>query len=206
MKVSIQKCLIILLSIVLIIPLALAQSEIVARVVSASGRVEVERADGSRETLQRRSNIYVGDSIESFADAFLQLRFIDSAILSLGSDSMLNVRKYQYQNLDSDRVELYLAAGSMRTITGSIQGMNYSLVTDVATVKPARADYETVVERENLLYFAVYDGGINVSNVQGSLYLGVDADADFASVEIGSAPVGLIHQPLSLGVPIVNIR
>ena len=72
-----------------ILPVAVfaAEDEGVGRVVALAGEVSVVHLDGSREILARRSAIAVGDRIVTSADAWLQVRFIDSAILSLSCDS-----------------------------------------------------------------------------------------------------------------------
>jgi hypothetical protein len=74
-----SRILILFVSLVLVSPLSYSQTEIAARIIVTTGKVEVVRANGNRELLQRRSAISVGDTVETPADGAAQLRFVDDA-------------------------------------------------------------------------------------------------------------------------------
>jgi hypothetical protein len=176
-----------------------AQSDlqIAGRVVVARGEAEVVHADGSRETLARRSEIRVGDTINTTANAWIQIRFIDSAILSLNCNSSLRINQYQYEDRNSDRADLYLQRGRIRTITGSIQRVNYQFVTDVANVYIGGTDFGIEAESAFSYVFGVYDGTIRVGNSYGQVLLGVGSDYIFARAEAGTSPIVLPYDPFS---------
>lgn len=189
----------ILISLAMTVAINFAQSssQLAGRVVAARGQVEVIHADGSREILERRSEIFVGDSISTTADAWIQIRFTDSAILSLNCNSSLSINEYQYQDGNSDRATLYLRRGRARTITGSIRRVNYRFITDFADVYIDGTDFEVEAESRFSYVFGVYDGTIRVRNAYGLTVLGVGSNSNFARVEAGSAPQALSYDPFS---------
>ncbi|MCG8412641.1 MAG: FecR family protein [Pseudomonadales bacterium] len=167
--------------------------EAVARVVALSGEVMVEHSDGSGSQLARRSSIQVGDRIITTTDAWLQLRFVDNAILSLSCESELLVREYQYLDRNSDRSQLHLEKGKARTITGVIQRSNYLFTTEGVEIKPAGTDFEVVITETGSQYFGVYDGGIRISTQVGEIVIGNATQVQYAAL---TDDAGLNQVPL----------
>ncbi len=187
------------LGLLLFSPHSYSQAELAARVVDVIGRVEVVRADGSREVLQRRDEIRVGDDIETAADGTVQLRFIDSAIVSLSCDSKLSINAYQYRQGSGDRVELALHAGSLRTIAGKIASEEYRLQIADSVVHSGGGDFEITLAEDGTQFFGVYNGVMTIAHAQIESKLGRGANADFAKVERGSSFEELSQQPPLLG-------
>ncbi|PCJ16810.1 MAG: hypothetical protein COA96_18240 [SAR86 cluster bacterium] len=137
----------------------------------------------------------------------VQLRFVDSGLVSLCSDSELKIVQYQYQGANSGRVELYLVKGKLRTITGYIQGEAYHLMVSGVQITNRGTDYEVAIVDDELAYFGVYDGGITITNALGAVNLGTGADYDFARLRRGFAPAGMLLQPPGLGrTPMLNVN
>lgn len=163
--------------------------------MAVSGSVTVKRVSGELETVERRSRIFVGDTLLTGPDQFVQLRFADSAILSLFCNSNLKVNDYVYQDSNSDRVHLSLLSGGARTITGSIQTKNYLFSSEVANVKVSGADFEVATRKSSQsngdflnLEFAVFDGTITVENEYGTLALDASSQNYMAQVIEGFGP------------------
>lgn len=172
---------------------------IAGRVVFVSGSASALDENGVERSLQRRAQIAVGETIKVASDGFLQLRFIDNAIISITCNSSISIIAYQYEDRNSDRAELLLIEGSVRTITGSIQRANYRFRTELAEVSIDGTEFEVAKESNHSYLFGVYDGGILVENAAGWVRLGGGNDHSFARVEEGSAPTSYSVQPTGLG-------
>ncbi|PCI77146.1 MAG: hypothetical protein COB20_08785 [SAR86 cluster bacterium] len=202
---KLSRILILLISLILVSPLSHSQTEIAARVIVTSGKVEVVRENGAREILQRRDSISAGDTVETPADGLVQLRFVDSAIVALGCASKLRVNSYSYEQANEDQVQLILLAGNLRTISGQIETENYRLkIAD--TVVQGGGDFEVAIAPDDTQYFAVYDGAMTIINSQDQtqMKLGAGANADFGKLEPGFQFEELIQLPPMLGLSILN--
>lgn len=176
-----------------------AESQIAGHIVITIGSVFIERNTGTTETAVRRSEIHAGDTLVTGNDGIVHIRFIDSALVSLRCNSELEVVSYQYEDSNSDNVDLYLKRGTARTITGSIQHSNYRFRTDIAVITPIGTDFEVAVVSSSKANFGVYDGGINIRSMLGEVNLGLGGDYDFGSADDLGPPTGLSVQPPALG-------
>lgn len=188
----------------------LAQSgEIAGRVISASGEVAArdEQFTYSRVVI-RRSEIHVQETIATSDQSRVQMRMMDSALLSLGCESSLKIEEYAYeQNAANDRVTLRLLSGRFRTITGAVGEQNqqrYRLLVGDITIQILGTGYEVTFDPQTqIAYVGVYDGSVSITNPQGTVRLGIGGDADFARIESGSEPEALVNQPPQLGTAAV---
>jgi hypothetical protein len=140
-----SRILILFVSLVLVSPLSYSQTEIAARIIVTTGKVEVVRANGNRELLQRRSAISVGETVETPADGAAQLRFVDDAPVALGCASKLRVNAYSYGQVDTDQAELVLLAGNLRSIFGEIEAASYRLRIADSVVQGGARDFEVTL-------------------------------------------------------------
>ncbi|PTY37017.1 hypothetical protein BGP77_06960 [Saccharospirillum sp. MSK14-1] len=174
------------------------------KVVIAAGDVFAVDAQDQRRALQRRSDIFEGDTLVTGADGRLQLRFEDNAILALRADSQLRISEYHgATDTQSERVLMDLLGGGFRTISGSFGKSErdaYQVRTPNASIGIRGTHYEAVFQSETLTV-GVYEGGIVLTNDQGSLNLGLDSDFVFAQVQAGNLPQGLLNPPANLNVP-----
>lgn len=164
----------------------------------SSGEVGIECNNGLPALTEFRTGIHQGDVLTTGPDGNLQIRFSDSAVVSLRCNSRLQIASYQYQDLSSDNVKMYLQKGSLRTITGSIQRSNYQLVTDIASIKPGGTDYEVVMVSPLQAFFRVYDGSITITTKLGKLELGMANGMKFGSADDLDPPIALASQPIEL--------
>lgn len=181
---------------------------VAGRVVTSSGDVYAVEANNSSRRLIRRSVIYAGDTIETNDQSNVQLRMIDSAIVTLRCESSLKIEEYRHEQDQDDLVVLRLLMGGLRTITGSVgqqHSNRYRFFAGESQVEIMGTDFEVQLEDDGTIYFANYDGGITITNPHGSVKLGIGADADFAVVEPGEAPRVLYFQPQQLGSTSVSL-
>lgn len=186
-------------------PLTAQNSEVVAgRVILVVGEAEAVSRSGQRRSLQRRSEVYVGDTLVTATDARMQLRLVDDAILALSCNSSLTITNYQYENRNDDRVLLHLHNGGVRSITGTIQRVNYRFVTDAAEVTIEGTDFAVEADSATSFLFGVFDGSIRVQNSEGSMRIGSGSAYDFARAETGTAPLGIFFSPFSSNLSILG--
>lgn len=197
-----RKLQLILVSTLFALPLPLFAAA--GKVVIAAGDVFAVNAQDERRQLQRRSDIFEGDTLVTGADGRLQLRFEDNAILALRANSQLRISEYHGATDDqNERVLMDLLGGGFRTISGSFGKSDrdaYQVRTPNASIGIRGTHYEAVFESETLSV-GVYDGGIVLTNDQGSLNLGLDSEFVFAQVQAGNLPQGLLNPPANLNVP-----
>lgn len=189
-----------LLSLVLLLPLTVLASA--GKVVIAQGEVYALDANNEQRTLARRSDVNEGDTLVTGADGRLQIRFNDNAVLALSPDSQLRISEYHGRDAgnDEEQVLMDLLAGGFRTITGRIGSTDrdaYQVRTPNASIGIRGTHYEAVLAESSLL-LGVYEGGIVVSNENGSLNLGLGGNFLFAEVGPTSAPRGLLEPPARL--------
>lgn len=191
------------------------QPEIAGRVVAVNGVVSALDPNGTSRTLVRRSEIRVGDTIITDASSFAQLRMSDSAIVSLQEHTQFEIVAYSYeQNPGSDTSTMRLIQGGFRTITGSIGEQDpsaYSVQTEYATIGIRGTDFSIVIPvvldaagnpvPTDDLYAGIFDGTADITNIAGTLGIGVGQDYDYAVVfDPNQAPQGLTLQPTALGL------
>lgn len=197
--------LILLLCLTLIIPYSYAG--LAGHVIIAKGEVVAINATGEIRALQRRSEIYSGDTLRTGDDGNAQIRFIDKALLTLKPDSELNISDYQLASAEdktSEKAVMNLVKGGFRTITGSIgkgDKSAYKVSTPAASIGIRGTNYEVQQEGPGSFVMAVYSGGISVQNASGSLDLGMGAAFNYSRVSANAAPKGLLQPPSSLNNP-----
>lgn len=184
-----------------------AYAGLAGHVILAKGDVVAVSASGEIRPLQRRSEIFAGDTLRTGDDGNAQIRFIDKALLTLKPDSELNINAYQFaasDNPQGEKAVMNLVKGGFRTITGSIgkgDKSAYKVSTPAASIGIRGTNYEVQQESDNSFVMAVYSGGIKVENDSGSLDLGLGAAFNYSRVTPGAAPKGLLNQPSSLTTP-----
>lgn len=179
-------------------------SDPVGRVVLARGDATAEAPDGSSRTLARRDEVLEGDTLVTGPGAALQIRFDDGGVLSLRSDSRVEVAIYRSGRpaAGPDRVFMRALQGAIRAITGAIARQDpsaFEVETPVASIGVRGTHFEAAQEAQDSWVFGVWDGGIRVYNTQGSINLGRDAQFLYARARAGEAPQGLVVAPAGLG-------
>ncbi len=180
-----------------------AYAEIAGVVLLSKGSTFATNMKGEQRSLKRRSRILEGDTLTTAADGKLQVRFVDKALLTLKANSKLDISAYQLAKADneSEEVLMNLITGGFRTITGSIgkgEKSAYTVNTPAASIGIRGTNYEIAQEPSGEFVIAVWDGGITVSNDQGSINVGSNSDFNFVRVKPDEEPEGLDEQPDAL--------
>jgi hypothetical protein len=156
---------------------AAEQSSAAGVVVMAVGNVTVAGGAGGERSLQRRSQIFTGETIITGKESRAQIRFSDGSLVSLQEGSQFRIENYSYQQeKKGDNATYQLLKGSMRTISGAVGKVNrdeYKVETPVATIGIRGTDYElTLHDSDNSgseeLYGYINDGVIHVANQGGN--------------------------------------
>ncbi len=105
---------------------AQAQAQAVGTVTQLSGVLVARSAEGATKLLAPDSQIRQGDTLTTEGDTYAQLRFSDGAQAVLQPRTALVVTHYAYDAAQpqSDRIELGLARGGLRSVPGAMGRRN----------------------------------------------------------------------------------
>ena len=167
-----------------------------AVVIIATGDFYAMNKSQQKRSLQRRSKVFVGDTISTGKNSRAQVRFIDGAVLSLRPESEMKIHKYNYGKSKAQEGSwMTLIKGGFRTITGAIGKKHYKVSTSMATIGIRGTHYEAVINDQQL-YVALWDGGVTLSNDAGEVDLGLGADYNFGMVQSNTIePQGQLDPP-----------
>ena len=187
-------------AVLLIARLALAQiDDPVGRVTMVVGEVRAERTS-SRVSLARRSEVYSGESITTSADGHVQFRLTDSSLISLRCESSFRILEFSYQDDPAEDTAVFqLLRGRVRMITGAVPSRNnqrFRLLVGDSEISARGTDFEVFFDPlERTVYLGVFDGGLAVTNQQGSVELGINNAERYATIRLGEPPVAQTNQP-----------
>lgn len=124
-----------------------------AQVAAESGKVTATGVNGVSRTLAVGDTVEAGETVVTQPQAWVVLRMIDGASLSLRPDSKLTITDYTYDENKEDDSKAFvnLLKGALRSISGLIAKHNasrYELHTPTATLGIRGTDHETVVVDE----------------------------------------------------------
>lgn len=171
-------------------------AEQAAIVIVSTGDFYVLNKGNKTRQLQRRSKVFVGDTLVTGKTGRGQVRFVDGAIISLRPETQLRIDDYRYgKNQKQENSAMTLIKGGFRTITGAIGKEHYKVSTSMATIGIRGTHYEAVIH-DDQMYVALWDGGVTVTNDAGEVDLGLGADYDFAHIQNNETkPTGLLDAP-----------
>ena len=192
-----------LLACLFVQPVVAQEGQAIGRVLSTTGSVTARDLNGALRTLERRSDIFVGDTVITGPNGFAQLRMVDSARISFKEDTEFTFSEYSSDGPGgaADSALMEMVRGGFRTISGTIGDDDvdeYQISTQFASIGIRGTTHEAVIDA-GVLLTGVYDGGTTVSNALGSLDTGEGANFDYSSTFPGQAPQGLLQQPQQLG-------
>lgn len=172
-------------------------SQIIGRIVLSTGMTKIIGIDGQEREASRRSDVFEGDQLITNTRGYLQIRFIDSSMVVLGCESTLSIQEFGTQGNGDIRLELI--KGQLRTITGSITGPRYQLISGNAAVGIGEdsADFRVIREDDGDSAFMVFDGAATIKNNAAALVLGSGGNYDFAWVRGEQPPAGTDNYPVS---------
>ncbi len=150
----------------------LAWSATAGKVVVAKGTVEAT-AGGQARALQRRSLVNERDTVSTGADSRTQLRFVDSALLTLDAESELSIESYSFTGAGAsqDKVLMRLVRGGFRTVTGAIGKKNnddYKVETPLASIGIRGTIYSAEVAKDGQSVTVIaFEGTVTVISHTG---------------------------------------
>lgn len=176
-------------------PGAMAWAVPVARVDFASGKVTAVDAAGVPRTLNKGSELNLGDTVNTDGGR-AQVRFIDGAYVSLQPNTQLKIDEYRYDGKTdgTEKGTLSLIKGALRTITGAIGRVNrdtYRVNTQSATIGIRGTEYLASVV--NSLSVSVGEGAISLTNKAGELVVSSGQSAFVA--DANTLPVLTFQKP-----------
>lgn len=139
----------------------------VGKVLMTTGSVSA-KASGGERALQRKSDVFVGDTVVTGKDSQVQLRMNDGALIALGAGSEFEVKSYRYNEAGKkDEVALALIKGGLRTITGQVDKSGYKMTTPAATLGIRGTIFEVHVAADGTTTVILRDGGVDVTGQVG---------------------------------------
>ena len=171
-------------------------------VIIVSGEVIAIQPDTTTRTLQRKSEFYAGETIQTGVDAYAHLKFSDDALLVLRADSQFRVDEHHFDADDAANSStiLSLLKGGLRIITGLVAKQNpdmYKVNTPAGTIGVRGTDFELVLEDGVEIGF--WEGSGSLTNEAGTFLFGVGDQPRFGRVtDRRSAPFGLTRPPARL--------
>lgn len=155
----------------------------VATVTHIAGLSTARRDDGGTRLLAARSVIHEGETLVTEPDTWLEVQFVDDAVLVVGPASRVQVARYSWnpEHPAADRVVLELLSGSLRSETGRLGKRNHDAILVKVPGGEIAVHGTTFVAQSMIgavpgtsapmapgLYVQVIDGLINLSNKGGS--------------------------------------
>ena len=179
-------------------PLFANNAESIGTLVTTMGTVAVRSASGETRNVQRRGQLFAGDTVVVRTKGFASVRMSDNAHISLGSDTEFTFEKYSYDANPAtrDSVVMNLVRGCFRTVVGSVGSAKrdtYRIDTAIASIGIDGAYHGAAIVGDRL-YTGTWDGATVITNAGGSLSLGEYGDYDFSRTYPGTAPEGLSGQ------------
>ena len=179
-----------------------------ARVVYTRGSATAARQDGDVRSLEKDSDVFEGDTVNTGPGSYVRLRYDDGATMLLRPSTRLEVEEYRNTgDPDTEGALLNLVRGGFRTVTGAIGSTNrgsYSVRTPVATIGIRGTDYsvlwcETCAGVDSGLYLKVDDGATALDSGQGMLNVGAGQNSFVPRA--GGAPRYIRVPPAALQLP-----
>lgn len=159
----------------------------VGKVLMAVGQVTAQSGSDNR-ALERRSDIFVGDTLTTGKESQVQLRMSDGALITLGADAVFNVKSYRFNEPgQKDEAVLSLVKGGLRTITGHMEKSGYRMETPAATLGIRGTIYDIHIAPDGTVTVILREGGVDVTGQTGK-QLKLDLAGLAAIIKPGSDP------------------
>ncbi len=102
--------------------LAIPAAASVGEITHLSGLLTVRKADGSTRVLAVKSRVEEGDVLNTEADTYARLKFVDGGEVVLRPNSQFKVESYKFDAAqpERDNVVVGLLKGGLRAVTGLI--------------------------------------------------------------------------------------
>ncbi len=190
--------------------------QMAGKVLFAVGRIEVQ-SPGRTRMIAKGDPVCAGETLQTGKNALVQLSMADGGTVLLRPNSRLTIETFVYHGVEdgSERSELALLEGGMRTVTGAIGKRHkeaYGIRTPNAEISIRGTDHETffvpapqagqLAPVEPGTYNRVISGATVLQTEKGKLLIGPN-QTGFAALH-GAAPVMLEMPPPLFGDPITK--
>ena len=160
-------------------PIFAAEKE-AGKVVSVAGRAAAATLDGDIRNLGSGGAVNTGDTVVTSRNSYVRLKLVDGASVILRPNSRFQIEDYNVAEDEQENRSVFnLIKGGFRAVTGLIGKRNRRGVrvrTAVATIGIRGTNWEVVNcaggscgSNPDGDYYTVYEGGITVTNNNGSL-------------------------------------
>lgn len=183
-----------------------AEPDSAGKVIMVKGNVSAINRTGEQRPLQRRDNLYEGDTLITGINSRTQIRFRDNALLALESSSRIRIDHYHPQNTPAHttteakpEVLMTLIEGGFRTLSGTLGKLDpsaYRVDTPVGSIGIRGTLYSARLQQETLLAGA-WQGSILITTPHGEMVLGQESDFSFAEIT-PTGFSGLLEAPTAL--------
>lgn len=176
----------------------IASAEQIAQVLVSVGGNHVLRA-GQQVNLQRAMPVEIGDELNTGAAARLVVKFNDGTVLTLGENTQLLLKDWQFKSKEQDNhAGFTLAAGVFRMITGAItqqQNPDLNIETPIGAIGVRGTDFWGGYLDADAIDVILLEGEhkIEVSNALGSVLIASPGYG--VTMKQGAAPA----QPIKWG-------
>lgn len=161
-----KQCLLMIAISLFFVTEVLAAAAPAGQVLMVAGQAIAKGADGQTRTLERRSTIYVGDTLTTGDKSQAQIRMKDNAMIALGANAEFVVKTYSYKGEGDakDGAVLTLVKGGLRTISGQIEKSTYKMQTPVATLGIRGTEFDVYVDpTDGTTTVILHDGQVDVT-------------------------------------------
>lgn len=146
-------------------PTAASERPVIGAIIAMQGTVIAWDSNGQERFLATEARLYQGDRIETRADGFAELLFVDEAALKLGPNSFLNLQQVEYLPEHQDgKFLISLNRGIMRFYSGSQPSENYQVKTPTLTITPNGTIFDVIVQRDKAATVVLRSGSVVLSN------------------------------------------
>ncbi|MBT3306432.1 MAG: hypothetical protein HN377_08100, partial [Alphaproteobacteria bacterium] len=153
-----------------------AVTDPIGQITTIQGSVEIERADGSRETVAEGSPIYQGDVVITGDDGAIDIEFIDETVFSLGGDGRMILDEMVYDPGEQE--------GSM--VVGVLSGTFSFISGQIAKTSPDAVMLETPVATIGIRGTTIA-GSVGGEGEENSITLLPDADGHVGEAVVSNA-------------------
>ena len=170
-----------------------AVTDPIGEITTIQGSVEIERADGSRETVAKGSPVYQGDTVITGADGAIGIEFLDESEFSLGGDGRMVLDEMVYDPAEQE--------GSMAV--GVLSGTFSFVSGQIAKTSPDAAMLETPMATIGIRGTTIA-GTVGGTSKENSITLLPDADGQVGEAVITNDAGTVVISKVGATVTIIS--
>jgi FecR protein len=170
------------------------------------GPVMIIDVSGGQRQANLNDPVEEGESLRTGADGLVQLRFIDGGILSLRTDTLLQIERYSFDagSREEGAIFMRLIRGGVRSVTGLIAKTNpnaYMLETPTTLLGVRGTDHETYYVPPDLLSATVSPGTYERVHAGATIMQGSTQAIEIEAGQAGFAGIAASRPEQSATLP-----